>query len=134
MVAGQSKSRLGRRIAVSACAAALGFSAAVATANNSSKAGAPDFVSFKKEEVRHQQALIKAGWRLVWQDEFEDSGINPNHWSHEVNCAGGGNNEYQCYTEREENSYVDEGMLHIVAREEYPHGYTGPAVVDDDPA
>jgi beta-glucanase (GH16 family) len=134
MVVGQSRSRAGKRIASFVCAAVLGVSAAIGTAQNAVEGWIPDFVSAKKDEVAHQQALIQAGWRLVWQDEFEGSHISPHHWSHEVNCAGGGNNEYQCYTEREENSYVDSGLLHIVAREEYPGGYTGPAIVDDDPA
>ena len=79
--------------------------------------GDPDFVEFKKAEVQHQQALIKAGWRMIWQDEFDDAALDLEHWSHEVNCFGGGNNERQCYTDRAENSYVEDGLLNIVARE-----------------
>lgn len=70
-------------------------------------------------------------WSLVWSDEFDGEEINTDNWSHEVNCAGGGNNELQCYTAREENSFVEDGHLHIVAREE---SFSGPDVFDDDPS
>ncbi|UZJ43375.1 family 16 glycosylhydrolase [Marinimicrobium sp. C6131] len=74
---------------------------------------------------------LSENWTLVWSDEFEGESINTENWSHEVNCAGGGNNELQCYTAREENSYVEDGHLHIVARQE---SFSGPGVFDDDPA
>ena len=55
-------------------------------------------------------------WQLVWSDEFDGSAIDSKKWTHEVNCAGGGNNEKQCYTDSDENSYVSDGILHIVAK------------------
>ncbi len=81
-------------------------------------------------EKAHKKALKKAGWKKVWSDEFDDSEIDLGNWSHEVNCQGGGNNEQQCYTDRSENSYVQDGALHIVAKEEV---FSGPALTDDDP-
>ena len=54
-------------------------------------------------------------WQLVWSDEFDDTGIDDNKWTHEVNCDGGGNNEAQCYTDSEENAFVSDGVLNIVA-------------------
>ena len=74
--------------------------------------------------------LRKKGWRRVWSDEFNGRRIKNRKWSHEVNCSGGGNNERQCYTARPENSFVEDGKLHIVAREE---SFSGPALFDDDP-
>lgn len=62
------------------------------------------------------------GWTLVWSDEFGEDHIDPDKWRHEVNCWGGGNNELQCYTDRERNSYVRDGKLHLVAREEPARG------------
>lgn len=70
-------------------------------------------------------------WSMVWSDEFDGDSINTDNWSHEVNCAGGGNNELQCYTDRQENSFVEDGHLHMVAREE---SFSGPGVFDDDPS
>jgi len=75
-------------------------------------------------------ADISDDWELVWADEFEGDSINTTNWSHETNCAGGGNNELQCYTDRPENSFVEDGKLVIVAREET---FSGPALTDDDP-
>lgn len=62
------------------------------------------------------------GWELVWQDEFEGPEIDLSKWEHEVNGRGGGNNELQFYTDRPENSYIDQsiedGVLVIQAHEE----------------
>jgi len=54
-------------------------------------------------------------WKLVWSDEFDTSAIDTNNWTHEINCAGGGNNEKQCYTDSPDNSFVQDGILNIVA-------------------
>lgn len=63
------------------------------------------------------------GWNLVWHDEFSGKSLDITKWSFEVNAQGGGNNELQYYTDRPENAYVKDGMLHIVALDE---PYTGP--------
>ena len=66
-------------------------------------------------------------WKLVWNDEFDGSSIDPRKWTHEVNCDGGGNNEEQCYTDAAENAFVADGVLNIVARpagEGAPKPYT----------
>jgi beta-glucanase (GH16 family) len=55
-------------------------------------------------------------WKLVWSDEFDSTSIQSNKWTHEVNCTGGGNNEKQCYTDDPENSFIENGMLNIVAK------------------
>lgn len=55
-------------------------------------------------------------WVMVWNDEFEGTNIDTNKWTHEVNCAGGGNQEKQCYTDAAENSFVVDGSLNIVAK------------------
>lgn len=68
---------------------------------------------------------------MVWNDEFSGSAVDTSQWSHEVNCTGGGNNELQCYTDREENTVVSDGHLTLIARRE---NLSGPAVSDDDPA
>lgn len=54
-------------------------------------------------------------WLMVWNDEFDGAAIDTSKWTHEVNCAGGGNNEQQCYTDDAANSYIDNGILNIVA-------------------
>lgn len=54
-------------------------------------------------------------WQMVWNDEFDTSSIDANKWNFELNCDGGGNNEKQCYTDNEENAFVKDGILNIVA-------------------
>ncbi len=63
------------------------------------------------------------GWNLVWNEEFNGTQVATTRWNFEVNGYGGGNNELQYYTDRDENAYVKDGLLHIVALEEE---YTGP--------
>ncbi|UCF43475.1 MAG: glycoside hydrolase family 16 protein, partial [Planctomycetota bacterium] len=69
------------------------------------------------------------GYELVWSDEFYGSRINYENWSHQLGDgtayglpAGWGNNEREYYTPRPENSYVSNGNLVIVARQESYQG------------
>lgn len=62
---------------------------------------------------------------LVWSDEFDTPGtqnaIDPTKWHHQTQLPAGGswfNGEVQHYTNRTDNSYVENGMLHIVAKRE----------------
>jgi beta-glucanase (GH16 family) len=62
------------------------------------------------------------GYTLVWNDEFDGPLIDAVRWNHEVNARGGGNNELQYYTDRLNNSFIENGTLIIRAYKEY---YTG---------
>lgn len=62
------------------------------------------------------------GWELVWSDEFDGDMIDPEKWSFDVDCWGGGNDERQCYTDRAENAGVRDGNLEIIARQEWMRG------------
>ncbi|NMH65728.1 glycoside hydrolase family 16 protein [Shewanella salipaludis] len=73
-------------------------------------------------------AAAAGGWHLVWQDEFDT--LDMSKWSFEVNCYGGGNSEQQCYTDRVDNAFVEQGMLNIVAKRE---DFQGPAKQESDP-
>lgn len=63
------------------------------------------------------------GWQTVWLDEFEGESLDRSKWAPEESCWGGGNNERQCYTDRTENVLVQNGVLHLRAKEET---FTGP--------
>lgn len=65
-------------------------------------------------------------WRLVWSDEFDGRSINSSKWTHEENCWGGGNNEQQCYVKDAKNAFVKDGILNIVALNDYPTGFDLP--------
>lgn len=54
----------------------------------------------------------------LWHDEFDS--IDTTQWSFETGASGWGNNEWQYYTNRSENAFVQDGILHIRAsREDY---------------
>jgi beta-glucanase (GH16 family) len=65
------------------------------------------------------------GYALAWSDEFNGSSINTAIWNWEIGDSGWGNNEWQYYTNHPENSYISNGNLVIVARENHlGHDYT----------
>jgi beta-glucanase (GH16 family) len=74
-------------------------------------------------------SIISEKWHLVWQDEFDSNTIDFTKWQFEVNCYGGGNDEQQCYTDRPDNAYIEEGVLNITAVKE---SFSGPKAQDDD--
>lgn len=60
---------------------------------------------------------------LVLQDEFTTNGTpNPSLWSYDIGTGpdnnGWGNNELEYYTDRPENIKVEDGVLHITAKQE----------------
>lgn len=67
-------------------------------------------------------------WQLVWSDEFEAAQIDSAKWTRAADCWGGGNNERQCYTDRDSNSAMRDGVLIITARRE---SFAGPAFTLD---
>jgi beta-glucanase (GH16 family) len=62
------------------------------------------------------------GWTLAWADEFNGTALDTSKWNIEVNGNGGGNNELQYYTARQENIRVTGGELVIEARREAYNG------------
>lgn len=65
--------------------------------------------------------MTYAGYNLVWNDEFNGTSLNLDHWVHEIgdgcpNICGWGNNELQFY--RAQNATVSGGALTIEARRE----------------
>lgn len=76
-------------------------------------------------------------WQLVWSDEFNGtngSAPDSSKWNF-VNQGGGfGNNELQYYTNRRDNSYLENGSLVIVAKKESYSGqsYTSAKLTSKD--
>jgi beta-glucanase (GH16 family) len=60
--------------------------------------------------------------KLVWSDEFNKDGpVNPEKWFHQTQLPAGGDwygGLINHYTDRIENSYVEDGFLNIVAKKE----------------
>ena len=55
-----------------------------------------------------------------WNDEFDSESIDLNKWTFEIGTGAGGwgNNEWEYYTDRKENAYIKDGVLHIRAQKE----------------
>lgn len=80
------------------------------------------------DDVHFEGEVIQSGYDdpvydyLVWSDEFEtDGAINSEKWFHQTILPNGEswfNGEIQHYTDRLDNSYVENGVLHIVAKNE----------------
>jgi beta-glucanase (GH16 family) len=74
-------------------------------------------------------AAAAAAGTLLWSEEFDygdDSGTptapDPRVWDYDVGNWGWGNIEYQNYTDSRANSFVQDGNLHIVARQSAADG------------
>lgn len=55
-----------------------------------------------------------------WNDEFDGESIDLNKWTFDIGtgASGWGNNEWEYYTDRKENAYIKDGVLHIRAQKE----------------
>ncbi len=60
------------------------------------------------------------GYERMWRDEFTGAALDTSIWNYNIGTgsSGWGNNELQYYTNRPENSYMDNGKLIIQARKE----------------
>jgi len=71
---------------------------------------------------QHSGVSNIADYQLVWQDEFDYTGLPDStkwHYDTEGNAAGWGNNEAQYYTEADSsNAWVENGILKITAKKE----------------
>ena len=69
-------------------------------------------VSCQKEPV----SAVPEGMKLVWSDEFDKDGApDSEKWDYSVGGNGWGNGEIQKYTNTRDNSYIEKGLLNIVA-------------------
>jgi beta-glucanase (GH16 family) len=66
---------------------------------------------------RERLAAPKNVWNLVWSDEFNYTGLpDSTKWKMDIGGHGWGNNEKQFYLDNSlENSFVKDGILHLVA-------------------
>lgn len=54
---------------------------------------------------------------LLWNDEFDGTALDDSKWGYNIGTGdnGWGNGEWEYYTDRAENVYVKDGLLHIRA-------------------
>lgn len=77
-------------------------------------------------------AVQRAGWQLVWSDEFNYEGLpDPKKWTYEVGFVR--NQEKQYYTQaRKENARVEHGVLTLEGRKEnFPNAQYDPRAKGD---
>ena len=83
-----------------------------------------DFVLAYLDDIQHFNTFTEVPVfdNLVWSDEFdEDGAINDLKWHHQTQIPAGGswyNGEIQHYTDRIENSFVEDGILNVNAIKE----------------
>lgn len=76
------------------------------------------FIACSTDET---QQVVNNFKNLVVSDEFNtDGALNNALWTFDIGTGenGWGNNELQYYTDRPENIKIEDGMLHIIARQE----------------
>ena len=83
--------------------------------------------------VPHGCKGVPPGWKLVWSDEFNYTGLpDATKWDYDVGGDGWGNNESEYYTRADKkNAWVKDGFLYITARKEVKEGrqYTSARLV-----
>lgn len=57
-------------------------------------------------------------YKLIFKEDFKDKKLNLDVWNIATGGNGFGNRELQHYTDREENLFIKDGILNIVARRE----------------
>ncbi|WP_166805825.1 Ig-like domain-containing protein [Jeotgalibacillus sp. R-1-5s-1] len=94
----------------------------------------PDDVVLDDIPVGTSSDSALEGWDLVWNDEFDGTELDESKWNYDTGYYldedpgtwGWGNNELQHYTDSEDNVFVEDGKLNIVALED-------PATFPQDP-
>ncbi len=99
---------------------------AVATQSSSSSAVTPDsssdVIPDSVGNLLSSSSETPDDPNILWRDEFEGTGLDLSKWRYETGNTGWGNNELQYYTNRTENAYIADGVLHIAAKKESYEG------------
>ncbi len=100
----------------------VGVFSAACTASGLSADNAP--AQYPAPNLANDTYQPGPGWKLVWADEFDGETLDPNKWRRQVVEAGRFNDEWQRYTNSENNAYIDNGCLVIKAiHESDKHGH-----------
>nr|WP_239589430.1 family 16 glycosylhydrolase [Metabacillus crassostreae] len=80
--------------------------------------------------------LESISWIKVWEDTFSNSHIDDTKWNYIIGGGGYGNNELQCYTNREKNARIEGNQLILEAHEEnyQDNSYTSAKLTTKDKA
>ena len=56
-------------------------------------------------------SAVQAAEKLILDEQFDT--LNHDRWQHEITMSGGGNWEFEYYTNNRTNSFVKEGVLYL---------------------
>ena len=90
-----------------------------ATENSSPESSSATNVS-SSSNATSSSSESKDESKYLWHDEFDSENIDTEKWAFEIGtgASGWGNNEWEYYTDRKENAYIKDGILHIRANKE----------------
>ncbi|SIN83030.1 glycoside hydrolase family 16 protein [Fibrobacter sp. UWB11] len=107
---------------VSSSSIAIQSSSSIETASSSSTEGGakPAMTSSSSSAEAVSSSSAEPTAQYLWNDEFDGESIDPTKWTFDIGtgASGWGNNEWEYYTDRKENAYVKDGVLHIRAQKE----------------
>ena len=78
-------------------------------------ASAEDTVQYPAPNLKNDTYEPGTEWQLAWSDEFQGGAINEENWNIHAVDAGRFNEEWQRYTNSNENAYIEDGCLVIKA-------------------
>lgn len=125
MGSGQRRKWIGRGLAAAVIILAVVAGIRVMIQEKEQNAEAP--------AAEETMVAVPDGWQLYFHDEFDGDVLDDAAWSRSTGyfldsakpeTAGWGNMEAEYYTDEPDNSFVKDGMLHLVAKKE-PRTFTG---------
>jgi len=77
-------------------------------------------IASSSSDIASSSSEPKDESKYLWHDEFDGENIDSKKWTFEIGtgASGWGNNEWEYYTDRKENTYIKDGVLHIRANKE----------------
>lgn len=67
--------------------------------------------------------MAHKNWKLIWQDEFDNSKLDQSKWRLDIGYTGESNGELEIYTDRPVNVFIENSCLVLAARKEKYLGY-----------
>ena len=91
----------------------------IASSSSEAANSSSDVTSSTSDVASCSSGNLSSDSQYLWHDEF-DGDIDSDKWTFEIGtgASGWGNNEWEYYTDRKENAYVQDGILHIRATKE----------------
>ena len=92
----------------------------IASSSSEAANSSSDVTSSTSDVASCSSGNLSSNSQYLWHDEFDGNAVDTEKWTFEIGtgASGWGNNEWEYYTDRKENAYVQDGILHIRATKE----------------